>query len=322
MKRLTTEDFVERARRAHGDKYDYSKVNYVGSKTKVCIICPEHGEFWQTPNSHLHLCGCSVCGLRKRSKSRTKPYKTILKIFKDVHGDRYDYSKVEYVNTEGKIHIICPVHGGFLKKVRKHINGEGCPKCSKELAVFRFKQRVLKNRNWDFEQPEDHKLIPLTQGKFAKVDNDDFERLKDINWSYDSRYVFNTEFGFIHRYIMDAPNNKMVDHANHDTLDNRKSNLRLSTNTTNQWNSRGNPSSSNFKGVYKPKGKNKYRARICNNGRHTIIGYFTDEEEAAKAYDKKAIELRGEWAYQTLNFPELLNEYLKEIENDKNNKLG
>lgn len=322
MKRLTTKDFVERARRTHGDKYDYSKVEYVDAKTKVCIICPEHGEFWQEAHSHLRVCGCAVCGLRKRSKSRTKPYKSILKIFKDVHGDKYDYSNVEYVNTEGKIRIICPIHGEFLKRVRNHIDGEGCPKCSQELTVTRYKQVVLKRRNWNFEQPEEYKLIPLTQGKFAMVDNEDFDRVKDINWSYDSRYVFNTEFGFIHRYIMDAPNNKMVDHENHDTLDNRKSNLRLSTNTTNQWNSRGTPKSSNFKGVYKPKGKNKYRARICNNGIHTIIGYFTDEEEAAKAYDKKAIELRGEWAYQTLNFPELLNKYLKEIENDENNKLG
>ena len=62
-KNVTSGEFIEKARKVHGNKYDYSKVNYVDNSTKVCIICPEHGEFWQTPNDHLNGCGCSICGL-------------------------------------------------------------------------------------------------------------------------------------------------------------------------------------------------------------------------------------------------------------------
>ena len=59
---MNTKQFIEKARQIHGDKYDYSKVEYVNTKTKVCIICPEHGEFWMTPKHHLNSCGCYECG--------------------------------------------------------------------------------------------------------------------------------------------------------------------------------------------------------------------------------------------------------------------
>ena len=62
MKKLTTEKFIERAKKIHGNKYDYSKVMYKSMHEKVCIICPEHGEFWQIPNNHLNGSGCLECG--------------------------------------------------------------------------------------------------------------------------------------------------------------------------------------------------------------------------------------------------------------------
>lgn len=65
---LTTEQFIEKARQIHGDKYDYSKVEYVNNKTNVCIICPEHGEFWQTPHNHLKGKGCPICSESKLEK--------------------------------------------------------------------------------------------------------------------------------------------------------------------------------------------------------------------------------------------------------------
>jgi hypothetical protein len=65
-----TEEFIGKARKIHGDKYDYSKVNYINNRTKVCIICPIHGEFWQTPKEHLNKCGCFKCGKIKRSNSK------------------------------------------------------------------------------------------------------------------------------------------------------------------------------------------------------------------------------------------------------------
>ena len=68
---LNNSQFIEKARKAHGDKYDYSKVNYVNARTKVCIICPIHGEFWQTPNVHIRTCGCTECGKIIKQKRLT-----------------------------------------------------------------------------------------------------------------------------------------------------------------------------------------------------------------------------------------------------------
>ena len=121
---MTKEEFIEKATKIHGDKYDYSKVEYVNNHTKVCIICSEHGEFWQTP--HSHLCG-------KRCPKCTKNYKYTTKEFIEkaikIHGDKYDYSKVEYVNAQTKICIICPEHGEFWQTPHSHLEGKGCKKC-------------------------------------------------------------------------------------------------------------------------------------------------------------------------------------------------
>ena len=70
-KKLSLEEFIEKAKEIHGDKYDYSKVEYINTKTKVCIICPEHGEFWQTPGSHLNGSGCPECGNNNNKLKQT-----------------------------------------------------------------------------------------------------------------------------------------------------------------------------------------------------------------------------------------------------------
>ena len=128
----TMEQFIKEAREVHGDKYDYSKVEYKGCKTNICIICPKHGEFWQSPNTHLRGSGCPKCGdismWDKRGRMDTE---TIKKKFIKKHGDKYDYSKVRYVNRNTKVCIICPEHGEFLQSPYAHLNGEGCPHCGK-----------------------------------------------------------------------------------------------------------------------------------------------------------------------------------------------
>ena len=126
MKKVTTEDFVNKAILIHGDKYDYSKVEYINNSTKVCIICPEHGEFWQTPNVHLKKSGCPQC-FKNRLKDTTESFieKAII-----VHNSKYDYSKVEYVNSQTKVCIICPEHGEFWQTPAHHINKVGCPMCA------------------------------------------------------------------------------------------------------------------------------------------------------------------------------------------------
>lgn len=126
INKLSTEEFTERAKEIHGDKYDYSKVIYKGNKIKVCIICPEHGEFWQRPNDHLSGYSCPMC-------NGTHLYSTeeFIEKAKEVHGDRYDYSKVEYKGSFEKVCIICPKHGEFWQRPNNHLsNKTNCPSCN------------------------------------------------------------------------------------------------------------------------------------------------------------------------------------------------
>ena len=148
----TTEDVVEEFKKIHGDKYDYSKVEYTNSLKKVCIICPEHGEFWQSPTNHLNGCGCPKC-----SNVKHKTTNEFIKESRTVHGDKYDYSKVEYVNAHTKVCIICPEHGEFWQTPNKHLLGHKCPKCSesiieKEIRVLLDKEGIKyvkeKRFNW------------------------------------------------------------------------------------------------------------------------------------------------------------------------------
>lgn len=126
--KLTTEDFIKRAREVHGDKYGYSKVNYKNSNTKVDIICPAHGVFTQRASNHLRGIGCPKC---KKHRSHTL-LSTFIERAKSVHGDFYDYSLVDYVSLDDKINIICPKHGVFQQIGWNHIAGKGCSKCWSE----------------------------------------------------------------------------------------------------------------------------------------------------------------------------------------------
>ena len=133
VKKRTSEDFINDARKIHGDKYDYSKVVYKTMKDSVCIICPEHGEFWQLPENHLSGCGCTKCKYSKRKTHLGHKKRTTEDFINDarkIHGDKYDYSKVKYIDGKTPICIICPEHGEFMQRPDHHLTGHGCPKCS------------------------------------------------------------------------------------------------------------------------------------------------------------------------------------------------
>lgn len=130
MKKLTTEQFIEKAKSVHGDKYDYSKVEYLNNHTNVCIICPEHGEFWQNPGNHIKGCGCCECGKKSSQKSKTLTTEDFIRKAKSVHGDKYDYSKTMYRGCLEVVKITCPEHGEFLQRPNSHLQGCGCPECA------------------------------------------------------------------------------------------------------------------------------------------------------------------------------------------------
>jgi hypothetical protein len=124
MVKKTTEQFIEDAKNVHGDKYDYSLVEYVGSHSKIKIICKEHGVFEQSSTNHLSGGGCPICC--NNVKLTTEEF---IKRAKKLHGDKYDYSLVDYKNARSKVIITCPIHGEFQQFSVGHLNGKGCRKC-------------------------------------------------------------------------------------------------------------------------------------------------------------------------------------------------
>ena len=127
LRRKTTDQFIEEAIQVHGDKYDYSQVEYIKDDIKVCIICPIHGVIWQTPGSHLSGCGCFICSGQQQLTTEQ-----FIKEAIEVHGDKYDYSEVEYLDMHTKVQIRCPYHGTFKQVAKDHLKGCGCKKCSDE----------------------------------------------------------------------------------------------------------------------------------------------------------------------------------------------
>ena len=114
MKKLSTEEFIKRAKEVHGDKYDYSITNYINRRTKIKYICPIHGIQEQLPENHIKY-GCGQCGINKASIKRRVPIENLIKRFNEVHNNKYDYSKMNYVNIDTPIEIICPEHGSFFQ---------------------------------------------------------------------------------------------------------------------------------------------------------------------------------------------------------------
>ena len=157
MKKLTRNEFISKSKEIHQDKnnkpiYEYNKVEYIGSKNKVIIICKknEHGEFLQSPNHHLKGNGCPKCGGRLKSNKEEFENKSKL-----IHENKYDYSKTIYVNSKSKITIICPKHGEFLQSPTLHIRGVGCPRCG---GTGKLTQKEFENRAK--EKHKDEKGIP------------------------------------------------------------------------------------------------------------------------------------------------------------------
>jgi len=131
-KKLSTEQFIQKSKEIHNNFYNYSNVIYITSFSKVCIICPIHGKFQQTASSHLRGKGCPKCANEKRNqKTKITCSDFFIEKANKIHNNKYDYSKVEYINAHTKVRIICPVHGEFLQSPNKHLVGRGCPKCSK-----------------------------------------------------------------------------------------------------------------------------------------------------------------------------------------------
>lgn len=134
------EQIIKKFRDIHGDKYDYSKVEYITMHDKVCIKCSEHGDFYQEPRSHIKGQGCPICGNIKRAKSKTDSLNEFIEKAQKKHGLKYKYDEVVYVNNLTKIKVKCSKHGIFLIRPDMLLQGHGCPECKKETLSLKNKR--------------------------------------------------------------------------------------------------------------------------------------------------------------------------------------
>lgn len=169
MNKKTRDEFIEDAKEKHGDKYSYEKTEYVNNHTKVCITCSKHGDFWQTPNSHLSGRGCPTCA---KYLNLTKRF--IKRAVKN-HNSFIDYSKVEYVNSHTRVKLICHrkdsegiEHGEFMQLPYQHLLGYGCPKCA-------FETNREKHKSTSAETFKENG-IKIHGGKYS------YELVNDVNY--------------------------------------------------------------------------------------------------------------------------------------------
>jgi hypothetical protein len=157
-KRKTNEEFISESIEIHGNKYDYSQVNYVRNSIKVDLICPIHGLFSVRPNDHLSKkVGCNKCNNASISKSKNVG-KNIIDRFNKKHNDKYDYTNSIYIQTDITIDIICPIHGLFKQTPHHHLFGAGCQKCGnvykKTTSEFINDANHIHNNRYDYNLTE------------------------------------------------------------------------------------------------------------------------------------------------------------------------
>jgi hypothetical protein len=188
---LTTEEFIERARKLHGDKYDYSKVEYKNNKTRVCIICPEHGEFWQTPHDHLkfsrNCCGCPKC-----AKTMSKIEESVMnrlaeegidfnhnyinkKIFGDMRGDFFIKSHNVMIECQGRQHFEenNPLHrayGGPLSgQIKRDYDFNRCCRDANISLFYYFNESDVKDI--DYLNEKKYKGIYTEENTFTDINS-------------------------------------------------------------------------------------------------------------------------------------------------------
>jgi len=200
--KLTLREFINMSNEKHDNKYNYSLVEYKNNYTKVKIICPEHGIFEQKPSNHLLGTGCSKCS------GKNKTNEELILELKNVQGNRYDYSLVNYINRHKKVKIICHIHGIFNQTPAGHLSGKGCHSCNESKGEEVIRKYLIEN-NIKFEN----------QKRFDKCKNKnslpfDFylpEQNLCIEFNGEQHYKSNTYFGGIKtlKYIQKNDNIKI-----------------------------------------------------------------------------------------------------------------
>ena len=161
--RLTQDEFITRATKVHDGKYNYDKVEYRDSHTRVIIHCPKHGDFKQLPYQHLNGHGCPKCATEVTILKESVSTEEFIKRAQAIHSQKYDYSQVVMNGMNEPVYIICPEHGGFWQVANTHILGHGCPICgykensrkrTKSLEIFIEEARSVHGDKYDYSVAE------------------------------------------------------------------------------------------------------------------------------------------------------------------------
>lgn len=148
MRKLTTEEWIEKAKIVHGDRYSYSNTEYTKAKDNVSIICRIHGVFKQTAQHHIAGHNCPKCTNNSKYTSSEFSEKA-----KSIHKNKYDYKKCIYINNKTKVVITCPTHGDFEQTPNNHLNGKGCPICNKvDTQDFIKKAELVHKYRYDYSK--------------------------------------------------------------------------------------------------------------------------------------------------------------------------
>lgn len=147
--KLTNDEFKRRIVDIFGEKYLLSEANYQYCKSKIKLYCKEHGYFISTAYHLLQGHGCPKCAVKKNADKKRLTISDCIERFRGIHGDKYDYSKMKYINIRTKVCIICPEHGEFWQTPQKHMSGQGCPKC-KRSHMENDISMLLTNNNIEF----------------------------------------------------------------------------------------------------------------------------------------------------------------------------
>ncbi len=154
--KLTQEQFIEKAKAIHGDRYDYSKVEYINGKIKIKISCSKHGIFIQQPEHHLYGSGCQKCAIERKPQCCHLSTNQFIINANKINGNKYDYSNARYTGNKNKVKIICKIHGEFQQTPNNHLRGTQCPKCYKN-----YKGEIKIETYF-----KEHKIKYITQKRF------------------------------------------------------------------------------------------------------------------------------------------------------------
>jgi hypothetical protein len=202
-----TDDFIKKAKKVHGDKYDYSNVEYIKNDVNVLIGCKKHGYFKQLPLNHLQGEGCPKCRYEELSKNKTLTNKEYIERCKKIHGNIYDYSKTNYQGTSKNVIVICPKHGEFKINAWNHLNGCGCQKCNSSHLENEIRM-LLKNNHIEFEEQKKFDWL-------GKQSLDFYISSKHIaiecqgRQHYQSVKIFGGEKGLLKRKVLDNRKKKL-----------------------------------------------------------------------------------------------------------------